>query len=105
MRISKLKRKIAILKQKEGIETERKKLEIEHAELKHREKTKVFAMKHKKTIAIVKTVAVGAGRIGRGLGGMLKGLRESPAMRRQYEAMYGKPKKRIAIIKKKKRKR
>lgn len=105
MKIGKLKRKIAILKKAEGVETERVKLEIEHAELKRKEKVRVFKHKHGKKIAIVRSVT----RVGRGLGIMAKGIlqkaRESEGLKRQYEQMYGKqPRRKIVIVKRKKKK-
>lgn len=108
MKIGKLKRKIAILKKSEAIETERKKLQAEHAELKRKERSRVFQHKHGKKIVIVKGIGTGVARVGRGLAimgrGILQKARESEGLKRQYEQMYGKQsKKRIAIIKKKKR--
>ena len=112
MKLGKLKKKIAILKKSEAREEERKKLEAEYKGLKSQERTRVFTHKHGKKIAIVKGVGTGVARVGRGLGIMAKGIlkkaRESEGLKRQYEQMYGKqpqPKRKIAIIKKKKRKR
>ena len=37
--------------------------------------------------------------------GVVKGARESEGLKRQYEQMYGKPQRRIAVVKRKKKKR
>ena len=99
-----LRKQIALIKETKAEETETKRLQAELIGLR-REK------KYGKQIAIVKTFGSGVARVGRGLAvmgrGILKGARESKGLQRQYEQMYGKqprqPRKRIAIVKKRKK--
>ena len=93
-----LKKQIAFIKQTQAEEAEEIKLKAELKSL-------TFGRKHKKKIAIVKTIGTGAGRIGRGLSilakGIVKGARESEGLKRQYNQMYGPQKPKIAIVKRK----
>jgi len=102
-RVKKLKRKIAILRQRRVKAEEMKRLEIELAGLKREEKARVFAIKHKRKIAVVRGIGMGLKAMAKGIA---KGARESEGLKRQYEFMYGKPKRRkVVAVTRKKRKR
>ena len=112
-RIAMLKLKIGRLELQQVKEEERKILEAKLTGLKRGRKVVAFEQKHKKKIAIVKGVGYVGKRVGVAFGriakGVLKGVRESKGLKQTYENMYGpmpkEPRKRIAIIKRKKKKR
>ncbi len=91
---------------------EKRILEAKFVELKQQERTRVFQRKHGKKIAIIKGLGYFTKRVGIGFGrmgkGVLKKARESEGLKQTYENMYGpqqKPRRRIAVVKRKKKKR